>query len=239
VEGTQIKIHPEALKFLPYALESLPDSITSFSYLHDDFTLCSSIYQGGISRAFTGELLEALFIRNPGPRLIIRLNKDGMPDFKDEEAAIYQKFGNILSFVLTSPFPIFTGVYFNPKFYLLLKKAALGLTPHQIAVSFTKEILTQDPDIIKTLNFYDNPSPELKLDAITCLRNTYLSDLTDEATIEDVRREIETTILERGIKMAHAILHILNGMSPPAKANLATIEDADLSTRIQGSLEGV
>jgi hypothetical protein len=238
VEGATIKVHPKALKKFPGdILERLTPSVTNVRYLNDDFEPNPAIDAGGVSRQFTSDLCKALFITTgEDPPLIVLTEEDSLPDFKDEEAAIYQKFGNILSFVLTNTSPLITGVYLNPKFYLLLKKAALGLTPDQIAVSFTKEILTQDPDTIKTLNFYDNPSPELKLEAITCLRNTYLSDLTDEATIEDVRREIETTILERGIKMSDAILHILNGMSPLAKANLATIEDADLSTRIQGSL---
>jgi Leucine-rich repeat (LRR) protein len=239
LEETTIKVHPDALKKFPLKiLEMLTPSVTNTRYLNDDFMPNPAIDAGGVFRQFISELCKALFIKNGETHPLICVREDGMPDFKDEEAAIYQKFGKILSFVLTSRFSLVTGVYFNPKFYLLLKKAISGLEEYRLAAAVMKECVTQDPKTLKDLNWYEDPSScvESKAEVIAHLTDILGADLSDESTDEDICREIETCVLYAGIEIAHAISNVLHGMTDFAKERLSLIKDSELSARIQGVL---
>jgi Leucine-rich repeat (LRR) protein len=236
LEGNTLKVHPEALKMFPIDLLKMLPSVKDFKFLDDEFNVNPAIDVGGVSGAFISQICEVLFKGNGKTRPLIRLTHDRMPDFKDDEAEIYQKFGHLLSFVLTSPFLIVTGVYFNPKFYLLLKKAISGMERHQLAAAVMKEYVTQDSATLKDLNWYEDPSsrPESKLDVITHLRDVLGAELTAESTDEEICREIETCVLYGGIEIANALSNVISGMNDFAKRRLSLIPDEELSDKIQG-----
>ncbi len=235
VNGSTIKVHPEAIKKFPATvLEKLTASVTNMRYLEDDFRVNSAIDVGGVSRQFVSDLTKALFVKIGISEPLIRLTTAQMLAFAESEPGMYQKFGKLLSFVLTCEYPLITGVYLNPKFYPLLKSAQGGLSTNQLAVRIIKETLDPSEMVLKALHWYENPTATTKSDALNCLRDSFGSELPDDAADIDIRKEIESDLLEPGINEAKAILKVLAGMTPSAKAKLAGIPDAMLSETIQG-----
>ncbi len=237
VEGTTIKVHPKALKKYPEkVLEKLTPFVTNVRYLNNDFTAGSAMDVGGVSRQFVTDLCKAMFfgIGDKGP--VLNVTEERMLDVKELEVENCRKFGKLLSFVLGSHYPLITGVYLNPKFYLLLKRASEGLEVNLLAVEVIKETLNPDELTKKALEWYQHPSDTLKEAALEVLTTCYGAELTADSTDEDIKRELTESLLEPQIKKAKAILEVLEGMTPAAKTALGGIPDEALSEKIQGVL---
>ncbi len=235
VEETAIKVHPEAIEKFPLEiLKQLTPNMRNVRYLGDDFMPNNAIDVGGVSKQFISDLCKTFFIGSAQNIPLISVPEEGLLDFEEDKAEIYRNFGKIISFVLDNPNPLITGLYFNPNFYLLLKIAQSGTSENVLSAFVVKEILTNDEATIKALNWYNNPSSGSREDTITYLTNVYGSEFGAEPTDEQVRSEIESTVLEAGRGKAQVILKVLEGMTPSAKVILATTPDGELSARIQG-----